>query len=863
MGSYWLIVMALSLLYIDLGEAQMNPVLINCGANSSVVVDGRTWYGDLSFQNLTVSFPGSVASTASANGNLMYGDLYKTARIFNQTSNYTFKVVSGSYYLRLHFYQFPLENSDVNDSLFDVTANNLKLLTQFSVTNEISHKNSYLQSVESNSTLSSLRKEYFIDVGMDGILVKFVPNEGSFAFVNAIEIIPVLDKLFLDSINKVGGSGGNFSLSDKGIETMYRLNVGTSKVEPAQDQDLWRIWENDYPYMFTVAASEVLSNKSNISYASNEKPLVAPLFVYEDARTMINAEVSEKRINISWKFEVHPNFDYLVRLHFCELFYDKPGQRIFRIYVNNQTAADNVDVFMKAGGKDKAFHKDYIDSVLQNADTLWVQLGPDITAGDSGTDALLNGLEIFKISRNGNLAHVSGRFDPGDKHSSGKKGILWGVICGAVVLVGIFCALCVFFCCKQKKKAAQINNHPTGWRPLFLHATLGSTTDARSKFPHSTNGSMATTRLGRRFTIVEILISTKNFDESLVIGTGGFGQVYKGEIEDGTLVAIKRAHPQSEQGLREFETEIEMLSKLRHRHLVSMIGYCDEQSEMILVYEYMANGTLRSHLFGSNLPALSWKQRLDVCIGAARGLHYLHTGAEGGIIHRDVKTTNILLDENFVAKVADFGLSKTGPTLDQTHVSTAVKGSFGYLDPEYFRRQQLTEKSDVYSFGVVLFEVVCARPVINPSLPKNQINLAEWAIRWQKQGSLETIVDPQLEGSCSLESLKKFGEIAEKCLADEGKNRPTMGEVLWHLEYVLQLHEANARCDSGGSFTRSKNAFFPVQNAGIEENRSSFGEEDCIMSKGEEGKSDTMERIRSEDTMRRVDFSQLVHPQGR
>jgi serine/threonine protein kinase len=148
------------------------------------------------------------------------------------------------------------------------------------------------------------------------------------------------------------------------------------------------------------------------------------------------------------------------------------------------------------------------------------------------------------------------------------------------------------------------------------------------------------------------------------------------------------------------------------------------------------------------------------------------------------------LDHNFVAKIADFGLPKTGPTLDQTHVSTVVKGSFGYLDPEYFRRQQLTQKSDVYSFGVVLFEVACARPVIDPTLPKDQINLAERAMRWQRQCSLETIMDPRLDGDFSAESLKKLGEIAEKCLADDGKGRPSMGEVLWHLEYALQLHEA-------------------------------------------------------------------------
>ncbi|KAL5711043.1 hypothetical protein ACHQM5_021542 [Ranunculus cassubicifolius] len=756
-------------------SASFSPVdslLFDCGGkSSSKFEDGRIFMPDLGNSNLGVS-PKSNIVVSDTELVSVTPNLYKTARIFKEKSEYSITVKEmGRHWLRLHFY--PVKNSqyNLNTSVFSVWANGMPLLYEFSF-----------------ATLSKLQssffKEYVIAVDSSKkLVVTLSPLKNSVAFINGIEVISVPKGQFPSSVVPVPLRAPVEISNKKGFETAYRVNMGGPLVSPKNDT-LWRTWEPDQKYLVNAAAAHTVSvSPRSIKYPPGVSVEIAPNSVYATAQEMGNANVNEQKFNISWVFVVDQGFSYLVRLHFCDIVSQSLNNLLFNVYINNQSAMNSFDLSTKTNQLAAAYFADFFTTVSDNSDRILVQVGPP-GIRNLQTNAILNGLEIMKISNDVNSLDGFYHTDSGDStHKKTKVPII--VVCSlAVSALIIVIAAGLWLCLRHPKKA---KHKQVTWLPLPTHVGNSETKMSVGSYA-STSPSLG---LGRILTFVEVREATKNFDESLVLGVGGFGKVYEGTLDSGVVVAIKRGNPRSQQGLVEFNTEIEMLSKLRHRHLVSLIGYCEELNEMILVYEYMAGGPLRKHLYGSNLPPLTWKQRLEVCIGAAKGLHYLHTGASESIIHRDVKTTNILLDENLTAKVADFGLSKFGPTLDQTHVSTAVKGSFGYLDPEYFRRQQLTEKSDVYSFGVVLLEVLCARPAINPSLPREQVNIAEWAMHWQKRGHLERIIDPHLMNSVNLDSLRKFGETAEKCLAEYGVERPTMGDVLWNLEYALQLQETS------------------------------------------------------------------------
>ena len=768
------------------------------GENGGKDSDGRQWISD----NKYITNGNSITAKASFQDPSLLSEIpYMTARIFTSESSYKFPIQPNKrYWLRLHFYPSVYNNFNPSDSYFSVKANDVTLLNNFSA------------SITCQALSQAyLDKEYSLAPLNSNVLnLTFKPSDkikNAFAFVNGIQLIQMPDLLF-DSPSLVGYEDQTVDAKSLHFQTMFRLNVGGQFISPVQDSGLSRTWYDDTPYLFGAATGVTNQAAKDVKIDYQTMPqYIAPPNVYSTSRSMGSNKDVNMGYNLTWVFQVDPNSMYLTRLHFCDYYYSKVNEIVFNVFVNNQTAQTQADVIGWSGGKGVPVYKDYVIYVQDEPgdDQLWLALHPSPDTKPEYYDAILNGVEIFKL----NDTDLSGpnpqpsdmmieheekerSFQDNDNHN--KSFVIGGAAGGAAGFALVAAIICVVVHQRKKRTpGVYTNNNTSSWLPLYGNSnTTGTKSTVSGKSTMGSGANMAMTQgLCRYFSLQEMKQATKNFDESNVIGVGGFGKVYKGVIDNGFKVAIKRSNPQSEQGVNEFQTEIEMLSKLRHKHLVSLIGFCEEDDEMCLVYDYMAHGTMREHLYKGNKPidTLSWKQRLEICIGAARGLHYLHTGAKYTIIHRDVKTTNILLDENFVAKVSDFGLSKTGPNMNNGHVSTVVKGSFGYLDPEYFRRQQLTEKSDVYSFGVVLFEALCSRPALNPSLPKEQVSLADWALHNKRKGTLEDIIDPNLKGKINPESLKKFADAAEKCLSDHGLARPSMNDLLWNLEFALNLQE--------------------------------------------------------------------------
>ncbi|XP_059666170.1 probable receptor-like protein kinase At5g59700 [Cornus florida] len=784
-GLYGLLIWVLSVLCSICVSLEFDPVdnyLIDCGSPKNTRVGDRVFVADNFTSNiLSTLHDVSVNTISKSNLSTFDSSLFQTARILTGTSQYTFSIKKhGWHWVRLYFFPFADEKYNLSNAKFSVSAQNFTLLRDFQPEN------------------GSVVKEYSLNITSNSLVLTFVASANSFAFLNALEVFNLPDELIPSGGKIIDPPGGNQNLLTRALETVARVNMGNSTVSP-QNDTLWRHWVSDETHLIPSILVAFVSNVGAVNYTGVPTQNIAPPEVYGTATRLNLDKRADNIANVTWFFDVDPGFEYLVRFHFCDIVNSSDTKlEPFNVYMNSQLVASDLDLSnLTSNIFGVPYYKDVVTG-LSTSQLINISVGPS-ELESSLPDGILNGLEIMKISNSrDSLDAVDPHIQLSTSSSKMKVWVILGLAIG-VLFIALILTLIVFLLCRRRRRLVHVG-HST--QDNFAMNGGGNAQTTESKYSNGTS-MISSSKIGYRFSLAVIQEATNNFSESYVVGVGGFGKVYKGVLRDETKVAVKRGVSQSRQGLAEFRTEIEMLSQFRHRHLLSLVGYCDEQNEMIIVYEYMENGTLKNHLYGSNLPSLSWRQRLEISIGSARGLHYLHTGSAKAIIHRDVKSANILLDENLMAKVADFGLSKTGPEIDETHVSTAVKGSFGYLDPEYLIRQQLTEKSDVYSFGVVLLEIICGRPVIDPSLTREMVNLVEWAMKWQKRGELEKIVDPHLVGKVKLESLRKFGETVEKCLAERGADRPTMGDVLWSLESALQLQGDDGRPPLNGELSNN------------------------------------------------------------
>ncbi|GFZ18990.1 malectin/receptor-like protein kinase family protein [Actinidia rufa] len=633
-------------------ESRYNPpdnIAVDCGSSGpSLAQDGRSWEGDI---NSSKSFLEILHSNSSVKSQAQTqpSDIhpYVTARISRSEFTYVIPVTStGPKFIRLHFFPSSYQGFDPSTAFFAVKANQFTLLSNFSAS-----------LTAASLGQQTIAKEFCINVEGDRrVKITFTPSEtppNAYAFINGIEIVSIPTNLYY----------GN----DTALEMVYRLNVGGGSISPMDDTGMYRKWIEDDGYYNVIGALPVnLSLKPSFTRIPN---YTAPDDVYQTARSMGNDATTNNQYNLTWGLAVDSGFTYMVRLHFCEIEENitKGGDREFLIYITNHIAEPQADVIVWSGGNGVPVYRDYAVIVPQGTEkkqSLSVALHPAGPNPDQPLPPSPATPGRFPVKPKSNRVLI--------------PAITGGVIAGLIVLFVL--GLLIYRRGRREKDS-------------LSYVAVDRTKTGASSLPSD---------VCRHFSLHEIRDATNNFNNAFIIGRGGFGVVYKGCTNGGSnQVAIKRLKPGSQQGAHEFMTEIEMLSHLRYLHLVSLIGYCSEDHEMILVYDYMSRGTLRDHLYNSDNPPLS------------RGRNASRSAS---------------------------GLPKGCTTFMQM-------------------------------------------------LESNQVSLAAWARSSYENGTLDQIVDGNIKDEITPECLKKFGEIAVSCLHDEGIKRPSMSDVVWSLEFALQLQE--------------------------------------------------------------------------
>eukprot|EP00258_Populus_trichocarpa_P031944 XP_024447963.1 probable LRR receptor-like serine/threonine-protein kinase At1g29720 isoform X5 [Populus trichocarpa] len=546
----------------------------------------------------------------------------------------------------------------------------------------------------------------------------------------------------------------------------FHINCGGKDVK---NERIW--YEGDQDSESNAAARSYYKSESNWGFSSTGDFMDDKNFNHDRYTLPSNSNISlvdfglyttARRAAISLTYYGYclENGDYSVRLHFAEIqftdekLYNKVGRRVFDIYIQGIQVRKDFNFTEEAKGSNRNFTRAFNTTVTDRTLEIrlyWAGKGTTSIPTRGNYGPLISAISVCS----GNRTYCE------EPEEASKKPIVIGVVTSAAFLILLVMGVIYWKLCYGDKYTRE--------RELKgLDLKTGS------------------------FTLRQLKAATDNFNSENKIGEGGFGSVYKGELADGTIIAVKQLSPKSRQGNREFVNEIGMISCLQHPNLVRLYGCCIEGDQLLLVYEYMENNSLSRALFGAGSETsalmLDWPTRYKICVGIARGLAFLHEGSAIRIVHRDIKGTNVLLDKDLNAKISDFGLAKLNEE-ENTHISTRVAGTIGYMAPEYALWGYLTDKADVYSFGVVALEIVSGKSNSSYRPENENVCLLDWAHVLQKKGNLMEIVDPKLQSEFNKEEAERMIKAALLCTNASPSLRPAMSEVVSMLEGQTSIQE--------------------------------------------------------------------------
>lgn len=805
----WIIGVAffLSFFQLTLGSAYLNcggPTFINRIARKFI-----TWRADTDLNNHGSTFVGL------ANGNeTIYTTIYQSVRIFDnregKTNTYAIQVsTKGYYWVRLYFVEILYR--DVNLRSFNVSLEGTVVLENFNVA----------------KVMQGERKEFLIPV-TDGTLdISFIRGSIGDPMISGIEVVPVASLFY----------GLNVS-ENLVLDTLHRISCGANS---SLQDSLGRIWKTDNGLYSPMVETFVLETNLFIHYEDkliwnaktvNTAPDFHPKEVYQAKRSTVNGYETETNSSfpafpLTYSLQVTPGQSHLIRLGFAELLMQWNRSRVLNVTIDGKLGLSMLDPYSICGFAEPCVSN--LEVMSNPSGILIITISPGAYLGYT-RDSFLSSLEVFRIRSPLNSStdlQTEGLSGETDKTNKTDKPSVWqsvwiGALSGTLLSVVFLVILIIFLYFRHRDimratlLAQKIEQESLLEPTDALPGTEGLNDSLLSlKLSRSVRSELYSTRT---FSYKEVKIATSGFSEANVVGRGGFGEVYHGFVGNGVEVAVKRRAVQSKQGEREFRAEVELLSRLHHRNLLGLRGFADQAGHLVLVYDYMPNGTLYDYLRDKDkVKDLQWKRRLQIAIGAARGLEYLHHGAMPPVIHRDVKTSNILLDASLNAKVADFGLSKIREVDSKlagepaSHISTIVKGTPGYLDPAYYASQQLSEKSDVYGFGIVMLELLTGRLPIwmdhnsgEGASEAQAVSLREWAAEHLERKDVATLTAPELHLPRAFTSMQLFAELAWRCVSIKTSLRPSMNEVVRELEEAQKLLEEELMVSSRGRHTSSE-----------------------------------------------------------